>query len=63
MKFIKDTLAKPNLLPLEAGGKHYDNEIIRTENRMWTTGFIGMTWFTSFHHLFINYIYMNIYEK
>ena len=38
-------------------GKHYDNEIIRTEIRMWTTGFIGMTWFTSFHHLLINYIY------
>ena len=57
MKFIKGTLAKLNLLPLKAVGKHYDNEIIRTEIRMWTTGFIGMTWFTSFHHLFINYLY------
>ena len=38
MKFIKDTLAKPNLLPLEAVGKHYDNEILRTEIRMWIPG-------------------------
>lgn len=55
MKFIKDTLAKPNLLPLEPVGNIMIMKLDRI--RMWTTGFIGMTWFTSFHHLFINYIY------